>query len=127
MLIATKHLRDLAILTGVFVGDRILKSQALVEGKFIKNYHALWGLEISWWVGLAALILALVLLSKKSHLTFHAFPLGLILTGILSNALDKNRLGFIIDYIYFADWFCFNLSDLSIILGMALILRKLWK
>ena len=55
-----------------------------------------------------------------------ALALGLILGGALGNAIDRFRYGWVADFYYFHlgsfHWYVFNLADVAIVLGVALLL-----
>lgn len=47
--------------------------------------------------------------------------LGLQLGGALGNLIDRLRFGYVIDFIDFKVWPVFNLADISIVVGVALL------
>ena len=55
-----------------------------------------------------------------------AFGLGLILGGALGNAVDRFAYGWVADFYYFHvgtfHWYVFNLADVAIVAGVALLL-----
>lgn len=46
---------------------------------------------------------------------------SLISAGILSNLLDRMRLGYVVDYLDFRIWPVFNIGDASLTIGMGLL------
>jgi len=52
---------------------------------------------------------------------------GFLLGGILGNFIDRIRVGYIIDFIDIRVWPVFNLSDVSICLGMGFFLLNIIK
>ncbi len=51
--------------------------------------------------------------------------LAIIAGGALGNLLDRLRLGYVIDFLDFRVWPVFNLADVAIFMGTALILVQL--
>lgn len=52
--------------------------------------------------------------------------LGLQLGGAMGNLLDRVVHGFVVDFIDIGFWPIFNLADLSIVLGVAILACYLW-
>ena len=48
--------------------------------------------------------------------------LSFVFTGALSNLIDRLRLGYVIDYLNLAFWPVFNLADVLIVAGVAVLL-----
>ncbi len=76
-------------------------------------------------VALAATAFLLALLAHaKSRLVGAA--LGLIIGGALGNAVDRAAYGFVADFYFFHvgdfRWYVFNLADVAIVVGVALLL-----
>lgn len=57
------------------------------------------------------------------------FPMaiGLLLGGALGNAIDRVRLAGVVDFLDFRIWPIFNVADMAICLGVALILYYFWR
>ena len=57
------------------------------------------------------------------------FPIaiGLLLGGALGNAVDRVRLAGVVDFFDFRVWPIFNVADIAICIGMALILFYFWR
>ena len=55
-----------------------------------------------------------------------AIGLGLVLGGALGNAIDRFAYGWVADFYYFHvggfHWYVFNLADVAIVVGVALLL-----
>ncbi len=47
---------------------------------------------------------------------------ALILGGALGNLLDRFRLGYVVDFIYFSFWPAFNVADSSVTIGVTILL-----
>ena len=72
----------------------------------------------------ATALLAFWLWSARTRLT--AFGLGLIIGGALGNACDRLIYGYVADFYHFHvggfSWYVFNLADVAICAGVALLL-----
>jgi signal peptidase II len=53
--------------------------------------------------------------------------LGLQLGGAIGNLLDRLRYGHVVDFIDIGFWPIFNLSDISIVIGVAILAYCLWR
>ncbi len=118
--------------TTIILLDRIMKFLALQGsyGSYEKNYGLLFGLlanpQLRWlFVAIMALILIffLYVASMKEVRRNKLLFLGLILmiTGLISNLLDRILYSFIIDFIRLAELTTFNIADISITAGAILI------
>jgi len=74
----------------------------------------------------ATLVLALWLWRTRDMMT--AGGLGLIVGGALGNALDRFHYGAVADFFHFHigsfSWYVFNLADVAIVAGVALLLYE---
>lgn len=52
------------------------------------------------------------------------FPIALILSGVISNLIDRLARGGVVDYISLKVWPSFNLSDALIVIGIILFMIK---
>ncbi|MGI8826818.1 MAG: signal peptidase II [Chloroflexota bacterium] len=66
-----------------------------------------------------AVVLVLVVLHRRVSMmsTASRLALGLIAGGATGNALDRVRLGYVVDFVDFRWWPVFNLADSAIVLG----------
>lgn len=119
------------VFSGVLFLDQALKFLFFRIGLFQKNYAALFGLEINPLISFGA---ALLFLAYASYLLKHrkdaarfSVPFALILSGIISNVIDKTHTGFIIDYINLSNIYIFNLADLALFLGAILFIWRIIK
>jgi signal peptidase II len=99
-------------------------------GFYICNKGIAWGIkipEVSFWVFWLILIflLFLFLYKKGGHNNF--FPFLLILSGAISNIIDRLALGCVIDFIDLGFWPIFNLADVFLVLGTIFLLVKYLK
>ena len=81
-----------------------------------------WGLLAVTFVATAFLLLWLY----RSRTKFTALSLGLIIGGALGNAADRFAYGFVADFYHFHirgfSWYVFNLADVAIVVGVAMLL-----
>lgn len=65
--------------------------------------------------------------ARNSHWRLWSFGFSLILTGAIGNLIDRTRLGYVIDFLYFyfgplGHYPAFNVADSAIVIGVALLL-----
>ena len=48
-------------------------------------------------------------------------PLALVLGGAAGNLIDRLRFGYVVDYVGVGPWPTFNVGDMAIVVGAALI------
>ncbi len=81
-----------------------------------------WALVV--FAGLATVLIGIWLWRTSTWLV--ALALGLILGGALGNAIDRFSYGWVADFYYFHvgtfHWYVFNLADVAIVFGVALLL-----
>lgn len=80
-------------------------------------------------IGLSLVIAAaLWLWASRSSRRLTVAAIGLILGGALSNAVDRMVYGAVADFFHFHvgtfDWYVFNLADVAIVAGVALMLYE---
>jgi len=116
----------------LILGDQLVKYFIRFKGGFyICNPNLAWGISIQpyfFWILWSSIILGLLffLQTSKNKLV----PI-LILSGAISNLVDRLIYGCIIDFIdlnflftNFKGWPLFNLADLLIVLGLIIIIFK---
>ncbi len=79
-------------------------------------------------VALATTVVVGVLAGRHWH---RATPwehagLALVLSGALGNALDRVRRGYVVDFIHVHHWPVFNVADVLVVVGAALLARSWW-
>ncbi len=77
-------------------------------------------------VAVAAIIAVYLLFVRKRSILYHV-GLGLICAGAIGNIIDRAAFGKVIDFIEFSFWPSFNLADVAIVVGVAVILYQLLK
>lgn len=77
----------------------------------------------------AALFLVFIWLRKRIPETPFYFPIaiGLLLGGALGNAIDRVRISGVIDFLDFRIWPIFNVADIAVCVGVALIVLYFWR
>jgi len=107
----------------VIVADQFSKHLIRQNGGFyVCNKGVAFGINVSeiifWpiWVGMFGFII-LYLFKNKSEIYFFIF----IISGAVSNLMDRLHKGCIIDFIDFKVWPLFNLADTFIMIGAILL------
>jgi signal peptidase II len=82
-----------------------------------------------WLIGLSLAITAVLWVwAVKAERAFSAMSFALIIGGALSNALDRALRGAVADFFHFHyqgfSWYVFNLADVAIVAGVALLLYE---
>lgn len=101
-------------------------------GFYICNKGIAWGIEIPdifIWIFWVILIFFIFLALTKKNAIFKPLYVVFILSGALSNLIDRIHLGCVIDFIDFKIWPVFNLADVFIAAGTVLFLAdylKIW-
>jgi len=78
-----------------------------------------------------SVVILWMLLSHRYHTSTEAWGLALLLGGAWGNLLDRVRLGYVIDFIYLHyqkfNWPVFNIADMAITGGAALLILAAWQ
>ena len=74
-------------------------------------------------ISIIVIVVTLVYYKNKEY----KLPLVLILAGTIGNLIDRIFLGHVRDFIDLKFWPVFNIADTSIVIGVFLLLYKLWK
>ena len=146
-----KYFKNIAIILMIaifFIADRYLKflaagklageSFALIGNIFTFNFTPNYYIAFSLPIGglflniLIGLIIAAILIfltksikDKKNLILLPGFLL--ILSGAISNFIDRLSYGYVIDYLYLKHFTVFNIADACISLGAIIILFSLYK
>lgn len=107
--------------------DQILKN---FESETFCNKNIAWSIPVSpaiFWFVWAVVVAALVRVFLKTKKYSQKIFLILILSGAVSNMADRIRLGCVVDYIDLKFWPVFNLGDVYILIGIALLLLNIIK
>lgn len=74
-------------------------------------------------VSLIALVFVIRLLKRAEPVNIHfIYGLWILISGILGNLADRVFLGYVIDYFQILNSPIFNISDIAILTGMAIVL-----
>lgn len=99
---------------------------------FLRNAGAAFGMFPQ--LGGVFMVIAVVVIASivifYHHLPTYNFwvrlSLGLQLGGALGNLVDRINRGFVVDFVDIGFWPIFNLADLSIVFGVAILAYFLW-
>lgn len=124
----------LIAVTGMTEGQRIVVTPFL-DLVYVKNtgisYSMLDSASTSWQLGLAAFAVAAsaalwIWLAHSDTNRTMAWSLALIIGGAIGNAIDRVVLGGVADFYelhaYGFNWYVFNIADVAIVAGVALLL-----
>jgi signal peptidase II len=93
---------------------------------YTPNYNIAFSLPLPFLIVIIMVISALIFLS---YLWWHSLKIGnlklllaisLVISGALSNLIDRFALGYVVDYINVHIWPVFNLADCLIVIGIAI-------
>ncbi len=148
--ITSKNIVITLLIAIFFITDRYLKILAsnldqhtsinlwtnFLSFSYAKNYYIAFSLPlngpflniiIAILIGLLIIIIAKLIYSKKPN-TLETFSFTIILLGAISNFIDRQNYGYVIDYLYIKNFTVFNLADIMISLGaLVLIINNLRK
>lgn len=122
-----------AFFSALIASDQILKYKIRSEsGFYICNKGIAWGIELPhllfWflWTGIIFLLFVLIYRAfQRKELTFSRYlAFTLILSGAISNLIDKLEFGCVTDFIDLKFWPIFNLADVFIVIGTIILLVK---
>lgn len=137
LLLLGKNYKNIAALAAMFfIADRFFKYLAINHQlpsfhlgnyfslNFVPNYFISFSLPLSGTYLLvingliiSTLIIYLIVSRKKNAYRVYSSPLILIITGAISNYLDRLSNGFVIDYLDVSFFTVFNLADITISIG----------
>ena len=124
-----KHL----VLANMYFGESIPIIPGIFHITFVLNPGAAFGmLEHQRWifVAVAMLVVALVLLFyrklQQESLTTRVGA-GLLLGGAIGNVADRIQSGLVVDFLDFRIWPVFNIADIAICGGAAMIILDMWQ
>lgn len=111
-----------------FLGEGTVRLGNLVELRCMRNTGMAFGIFASHaWLSLllpvAAILFALLLMSRYRLTAFTSVCWGLILGGFAGNFAQRALRGYVLDMIYFPwlPWFVCNVADICICFGVALL------
>ncbi|MEK6936722.1 MAG: signal peptidase II [Nanoarchaeota archaeon] len=116
----------LSIVLLVILVDYVLK---ITSQDKVRNYGAAFNLLEDYgflliFISVFALALFFYLFYKHEE---YRLGLSFLIGGTLSNLLDRVLLGYVVDYIFFSDFFTSNLGDLANVIGIVIIFFSFFK
>lgn len=122
-----------AVLVSMHLGESIPIIKDVFHITFVLNPGAAFGmLEHQRWifivVALLVVVLALVFykhIQRESLIT--RIGAGLLLGGALGNLLDRIQSGLVVDFLDFRIWPVFNIADIAICVGAAMLIWDMWQ
>ena len=122
-----------AVLGSMHLGESIPIIKDVFHITFVLNPGAAFGmLEHQRWifivVALLVVVLALVFykhIQRESLIT--RIGAGLLLGGALGNLLDRIQSGLVVDFLDFRIWPVFNIADIAICGGAAMLIWDRWQ
>ena len=122
-----------AVLVSMHLGESIPIIKEVFHITFVLNPGAAFGmLEHQRWifivVALLVVVLALVFykhIQRESLIT--RIGAGLLLGGALGNLLDRIQSGLVVDFLDFRIWPVFNIADIAICVGAAMLIWDMWQ
>lgn len=73
------------------------------------------------------ILIYLAVIAYRRHEWTALFPLALIIVGAFSNALDRLRFGYVVDYVVLTGWPVFNIADALILVGAVWLVIRVMK
>lgn len=107
----------------------------LFDFRFTPNYYIAFSIPLNGYLlnlsiiaMIVGLLIYLLYLIRKKKNSFDIICLSIMISGAISNLIDRLSYGYVIDYLYLSNFTVFNLADMMISIGaLALIIRNLKK
>ncbi|HRR36098.1 MAG TPA: signal peptidase II, partial [Clostridia bacterium] len=130
MIVAADQLSKFFIVSNMQLGDSIKIIDGFLYITHTRNTGAAWGIfgEHTEYLAIFSVVatIALIVLLLYIKRAFGAFSLALIIGGAVGNAIDRIRLGWVVDfidaYIFGYDFPAFNVADSAITVGVFLLI-----
>lgn len=121
------------VLGSMHLGESIPIIKDVFHITFVLNPGAAFGmLEHQRWIFIAVALLVVVLalvfykhIQRESLIT--RIGAGLLLGGALGNLLDRIQSGLVVDFLDFRIWPVFNIADIAICGGAAMLIWDMWQ
>lgn len=100
---------------------------------YIMNPGAAFGIleyQHTFFLGIVVVLFAAYLIMRRripKNPVYFPIGIGMVLGGALGNAIDRVRYQGVVDFFDFRVWPIFNVADIAICMGMALILWYFWR
>lgn len=130
MIVAADQLSKFFIVSNMQLGDSIKIIDGFLYITHTRNTGAAWGIfgEHTEYLAIFSVVatIALIVLLLYIKRACGAFSLALIIGGAVGNAIDRIRLGWVVDfidaYIFGYDFPAFNVADSAITVGVFLLI-----
>ncbi len=130
LIIAADQLSKFFIVSNFQLGESIKIIDGFLYITHTRNTGAAWGIfgEHTEYLAIFSVVatIALIVLLLYIKRAFGAFSLALIIGGAVGNAIDRIRLGWVVDfidaYIFGYDFPAFNVADSAITAGVFLLI-----
>ena len=127
VVVALDQASKYAITSRISFGNTIPVLGQVFQLTAVRNPGGAFGLFQSWAglltvLTLSAVIVIFALITRRAALpVLWGIALALLLGGAGGNLIDRIRLGYVVDFLQIPVWPVFNLSDVSITTGIALL------
>jgi len=109
---------------------RIFKPFGFFQIKYTTNTGAAFGLlqdQTTALIWLSVIVIGVILFYYDKITKKNAVPVALILGGTIGNLIDRLAYGFVVDFIDFSFWPCFNIADAALTVGVLWLVFVIWK
>ncbi len=115
------------------LGESIPMIPHIFHLTYIMNPGAAFGIleyQHTFFLGIVVILFAAYLIMRRripKNPVYFPIGIGMVLGGALGNAIDRVRYQGVVDFFDFRVWPIFNVADIAICMGMALILWYFWR
>lgn len=129
-IISADQITKSVIMNKMQIGDSIEIIEGFLYIAYTKNTGAAWGIfhEHTEYLAIFSVVATLALIYMLMHMKrkFGAFSLAMLIGGAVGNAIDRIKLGWVVDfidtYIFGYDFPTYNVADAAITVGVILLL-----
>lgn len=133
LLVGCDHATKVAAKDALGLGRVVTLIAGWLDLRYTENFDTAFSLTRAWHgpakavvlLGAAAatmVVLVAVAWSRRHRSTPHEhLAYALIFAGAIGNALDRVRCGYVIDFIHVHHWPVFNVADVLVVVGIALL------
>lgn len=129
-IISADQITKFIIMNKMQIGDSIEIIEGFLYIAYTKNTGAAWGIfhEHTEYLAIFSVVATLALIYMLIHMKrkFGAFSLAMLIGGAVGNAIDRIKLGWVVDfidtYIFGYDFPTYNVADAAITVGVILLL-----
>ena len=126
-LVALDQLVKYLVMTRIPLGEHVPFLPGLLDLTYVQNTGAAWSMFRDSTFALAVFsVLLLALLAVWFFVTAperrgQRLALSVIMSGALGNMLDRFRLGYVVDFLELPHWPVFNVADILLCCGVAVL------